>query len=201
MKDEQIESTEYVAVWVALLQFSYCDGRPVDPHERNLVGELLQLAAKYNSNGHWVASQLEKLLHQVQVMPRTAPERPAWFLATIESRLQRQTGATASNLATAPDPEARRILTGLMAHATLEIAPEERRAREFEQAAGGDRFQAFQDCLAGCRNSSTLEGRVLIDVALWMLTEGWHREFPVSGTLVKMEPRSETGQSERKKQA
>lgn len=185
MKDEPIASTEYLAIRDALLQFRYCDGRPVDPHERNLVNELLQLGETYGANGHYIARELEKLLHQVQVMPLTAPERPAWFVATMESRLKRRTHATASNLATAPDPEARRVLGGLMEHSTLEIAPEERRAREFERLAGGNRWQAMQDCMSQIAGSDPVEGGVLIGVALWMVREGWSLEFPRKAPVVE----------------
>lgn len=191
MKDEPIASTEYLAIRDALLQFRYCDGRPVDPHERNLVNDLLQLGETYGANGHYIARELEKLLHQVQVMPLTTPERPGWFIATIESRLKRRTHATASNLATAPDPEARRVLGGLMDHATLEIAPEERRAREFERLANGNRWQAMQDCMSQIAGSDALEGGVLIGVALWMVREGWSLEFPRKAPVVEFGQRDE----------
>lgn len=191
MNDEQIESTEYVAVWTALVRFSYLDGRPVDPHERNLTGDLLQLAAKYNSNGHWVASQLTRLFSQVTAMPLTTPERPAWFLATIEARLQRQIRAGALNLATAPSPEARRILGDLMSHTTLEIAPEERQAREFERLADGNQFQAFQNCVAGIKSATPLEAQLRLEAMLWMLKEGWNREFPRKAPVVEFGQQTE----------
>lgn len=193
--DEPIASTEYLAIRDALLQFRYCDERPVDPHERNLVNDLLQLGETYGANGHYIARELEKLLHQVQVMPLTAPEKPNWFIATIEARLKRRTDASRVNLPATKSPEAQRLLAPLMEHATLEIAPEERRAREFERLAGGNRWQAMQDCMSQIAGSDPVEGGILIGVALWMVREGWSLEFPRKAPVV------EFGQSheERKK--
>lgn len=203
MKDELIASTEYLAVRDALLQFRYCDERPVDPHERNLVNELLQLGETYGANGHYIARELEKLLHQVQVMPLTAPEKPNWFIATIEARLKRRTDASRVNLPATKSPEAA-LLIPLMDHTTLpgalEPSPAEIRARQYLKRSDGIKFQAVQAIIGAVRGSGPLESAGLLEALFWMLKEGWNREFPVSGTVVKFEPRSETGQqSERKK--